>query len=214
MKTEPLKGIVQSVNDPAKAGRIKVSLANMDGQIYPEWIEPVFLPGWISMPEVGDTVEIFLPESEDLIEFPEEVRYKGKILDDANSAPVEFKQNYPFRRGYKTKGGHLLIFDDKQGNEEITIAHKGVLLISITNSGIFFGTQSADEPMVLGTLWKTLMSDLLTHLIAHTHPTGVGPSGPPAPPEGGISGDLDNLLTGVQNKNQLSNFIFGQKVKP
>lgn len=214
MRTEPLKGIVQSVEDPAKAGRIKASITNMDGQIYPDWIEPVFLSGWISMPEVGDTVEIVSPESEDLIEFPEEVRYRGKIWDDANAAPDEFKKNYPFRRGYKTKSGHLLIFDDKQSNEEITISHKGILLISITNNGIFFGTQNADEPMVLGTLWKTLMDTFLTKIISHTHPTGVGPSGPPAPPEGGVAGDFDTLLTGVQNSDQLSNFIFGQKVKP
>jgi type VI secretion system secreted protein VgrG len=42
-------------------------------------------------------------------------------------------------------------------------------------SNILLGGGLATEPMVLGTLFKTW----LTTMLAHTHPTGTGPSGPP-----------------------------------
>jgi hypothetical protein len=77
MKQVNHSGIVQSNEDPAKAGRIKCAIASVDGQIYPEWIEPIFAPGWFTPPEPGDEVELVMPEGEDLAEFAHEIKYRG-----------------------------------------------------------------------------------------------------------------------------------------
>lgn len=228
MKLETLTGIVQSVDDPAKAGRIKASLPTMDGQEYPEWIAPIFPPGWVTMPEPGDEVEIVLPDGEDIIEFADEVRYRGKVLSENHAAPDEFKDSYPKARGYKTKYGHLLIFDDKEQfitlytkdkhrltlddkNGKATLYHKDTMMVSLTDDGIFFGTEAAAEPMVLGELWKTLMDSLMGALLDHIHPTGVGPSGKMIPPE---QTTITNLRASVNADDQLSDFIMGQKARP
>jgi hypothetical protein len=49
---------------------------------------------------------------------------------------------------------------------------------------------NAEEPLVLGNELKSRLDEIiaviekiLTKLSTHTHPTGVGPSGPPLPPE-------------------------------
>lgn len=212
MITEHPIGTVTSNKDPSKAGRVKVELAELDGQEYPEWMDPIWPGGqWICIPEPGDTVECVLPEGEDQIEFASEVRYRGVLFDASNPVPDEFKTNYPYRRGWKTNAGHILIIDDKQGSEEITLKHKDGHLVSLTNAGIFFGTQGATEKMVLGNLWQTMQSAFLGAFNAHFHATGVGPSGPPDPAALAIT---TPLKVGVDAGNQLSDFIFGQKVKP
>ncbi len=87
----------------------------MDGDQYPLPVEAVMPPGLIAHPHPGDTLEIELPEGEDIVEHPHEAKWLGKRWDDANDYPAKFKENYPDRRGFYTPGGHYLIFDDKDG---------------------------------------------------------------------------------------------------
>ena len=211
MRTEHPIGIVVDIEDPNKACRVKVQLAQQDGDTYPEWIRPIFTPGWFSPPEKGDRIELVLPEGEDNIEFASEVRYRGRSIELTEEVPAAFRTNYPYRRGYATKSGHILLFEDKSGFEEIAISWKGTILISINASGIFFGSKSAAEPMVLGTLWKTLMSSLLLATSIHTH-NSAAPGAPTGPPLNAAS--FTALKSGVDSGNQLSLFIFGQKTKP
>jgi hypothetical protein len=218
------QGKVTNTDDPAKAGRIKVALAELDGAEFPDWVDPVFAPGWLWLPEPGDTVSIILPDGEDLIEFSDEIRWTGQLFDQDNPHPDEFKPNYPQMRGFKTKAGHILIVDDKdkivslktpaghellldEKNDKISFRYKDTDVITINASGIFFGTESASEPFVLGNLWKAMMDTVLQALAVHIHPTGVGPSGPP---------DNASVYTTEKGKtaDTISDFIFGQKVQP
>lgn len=96
-----------------KAGRMIVSTPGMDGDQYPLPIEAVMPCGLIAHAHPGDTLEIELPDGEDIVEHPQEAKYFGKRWDDANDYPSKFKTNYPDRRGFYTPGGHYLIFDDK-----------------------------------------------------------------------------------------------------
>jgi hypothetical protein len=226
MISAPVIGVVTTNSDPAKAGRIKVALPQLDGAEYPEWIEPVFVPGWFSPPEPGDAVELELPEGEDLIEFAHEVRYRGQLFDDKHLPPDELKQKQArvHLRGYFTKAGHRLIFDDKdkvvslytpakmqllldEKADKVSLRYKDTDVITINASGIFFGTEGASEPMVLGNLWKTMMDTILGALAVHIHPTGVGPSGPP-------NNASTYLTEQAKTGATISDFIFGQKAKP
>jgi len=105
----------------------------------------------------------------------------------------------------KTKNGHILVLDEK--NDKVSLRYKDTDVITINSSGIFLGSESAAEHMVLGDLWKAMMDTILTDLATHIHPTGVGPSGPPA---------TASVYTGEKAKTAatISDFITGQKAKP
>ncbi len=52
--------------------------------------------------------------------------------------------------------------------------------ISVTGGGkLHLGSATADEPLVLGNVFKAWAGDFLDLYAAHVHPTAVGPSGPP-----------------------------------
>lgn len=108
--------IVTSNKDPARANRIKVALQDMDGQEFPEWLEPVFPPSWYGTPEPEQKVKVLIPSGEDLIEFAHMVRYIGVVWDEENPVPQDFQTNHPYRRGMQTKAGHTILVDDKDGS--------------------------------------------------------------------------------------------------
>jgi hypothetical protein len=123
MKKSSETAIVQANGDKAGAGRIDAAVQKTDGQVYPEQFEPIFTPGWFSPPEPGDAVEVVMPEGDDLAEFAHDVRYRGQVFDESHPPPTDFKQPGPkcTRRGYFTKGGHRLIFEDFAGDESLII---------------------------------------------------------------------------------------------
>ncbi|KKN81441.1 hypothetical protein LCGC14_0320540 [marine sediment metagenome] len=203
------RGIVTSNEDPAKVGRIKVALATVDGNEYPEWIEPVFDPGWFTPPEPGAAVDLVLPEGTDLVEFAHEIRYLGSVFEEGNGPPAAFKATglKPTRRGYFTKAGHLLLFEDAAGKEEIFLSHKGNMLIALTNTGIFLGTKNATENFVLGKILKSIMESILDAIVAHAHTETGTVTSPP------INAAVFTAIKATLS-TMLSDFIFGQKVKP
>lgn len=161
MITEHPTATVTSNKDPAKAGRIKVELADLDGQEYPEWLEPI-LPGglWVCIPEPGDTVECVLPEGEDKIEFASEVKYRGVVLDPANPVPSEFKTNYPNRRGFKTRAGHLLIVDDKAGTLTLTNGNSGITIEMDSAGLLHLGVTVGTDFILKGTTFNAAQAIL------------------------------------------------------
>lgn len=81
----------------------------------------------------------------------------------------------------RTAAGHRLFFDDEgeivvlaNGNDKTEIRLTKAGEVVITAEKVKFG-EGADEPLVLGNACKQLFNQ-------HTHPTGVGPSGPPTQP--------------------------------
>lgn len=64
---------------------------------------------------------------------------------------------------------------------ELLIETDGETVITAPN--IFLGSDEANEPVVLGNVLVELLTEMLNLIIAHKHPTGTGPSGPPLPPE-------------------------------
>ncbi len=116
MTFEIQDAIVTNNRDPALANRIKVALQDMDGQEYPEWIEPVLPPSVYGTPEPEDKVKVLIPAGMDIIEFSHMVRYIGVVWDEENPVPEDFQVNHPYRHGMQTKAGHTLLFDDKTGD--------------------------------------------------------------------------------------------------
>jgi hypothetical protein len=82
----------------------------------------------------------------------------------------------------KSRSGHKILLDDTSGSEKVTVVDKAGNEVELSSSGVVIkssaikiGSSSASESMVLGDALMTLFN-------SHTHPTGVGPSGPPVQP--------------------------------
>jgi len=133
---------VSNSDDPEKRGRIKVTCAALLGdeqQELPGWIEPALLWGWFAIPDVGQQVTVLatLGTSEDLFQHQSSitslhVRWTGTTLntdedaDNPNAIGSEFTdKNYGKRRGFKTPKGHVMLFDDTTGDEQIQMTWAG-----------------------------------------------------------------------------------------
>jgi uncharacterized protein involved in type VI secretion and phage assembly len=83
-------------------------------------------------------------------------------------------------RVIKSRSGHKIIFDDTGDSETLTVEDKhgnhvelGPEGVVIKSDAIKIGSSGSSEALVLGNAFLELFNQ-------HTHPTGVGPSGPPA----------------------------------
>lgn len=93
---------------------------------YPEPAEPSFPlaggkgEGFFWVPQVGDQIEIEI-DSADEHANPKYVRMLYSSEDDI---PEEFKTNYPYRMGWRTRVGHVLVFDNKEDALLVKLMHK------------------------------------------------------------------------------------------
>jgi uncharacterized protein involved in type VI secretion and phage assembly len=181
-------GTVVDREDPEVLGRVRVLIP---GVIEPasEWALPDGTAGGGSagrgkyaVPEKG--ADIFV---QFLMGDPDRPIYRpghwGKP-DGQTEAPTYLagmsKTDGPNVRVEETKN-FLLVFDDRAGHEQILIKDKNNAagLIRIAGGKVYAGDESADEPFVKGNQWKAGMEALFDAIVAITHPTAVGPSGPP-----------------------------------
>ena len=133
---------VSNSEDPEKRGRIKVTCAALLGdeqQEMPGWIEPALLWGWFAVPDVGQQVTVLmtLGTETDVYQHQSSIttpllRWMGSTLytdedaEDANAIGEEFTdKNYGKRRGFKTPNGHVLLFDDTTGDQQIQMTWSG-----------------------------------------------------------------------------------------
>lgn len=204
--------------DPDKRGIIRVSCVGLmgdeDAEI-PIDVEPVHDWGWFYVPDIGEVVEIEVIEgsSEDEQNGQMSIdnldikwrgaRYYGNEEGDAPTPinPIFSAKNYGKRRGFATPAGHVVMFDDTEGAEEIHISWKnGTASIVMNTDGSILMTNkagatinmdaAADKIIVTAPLLElngaseaAVLGDAFkTYFDAHRHPTGVGLSGPPVAP--------------------------------
>lgn len=138
MIEERHEATVVSTDDPEKRGRIRVSCSGILGDAesdLPMWVEPTLDWGFFAIPEVGEIVEIVVDASNTQDEMFEQTsienlnprwygaRFYQKTTDGAAPVPEIFtSKNYGKRRGLRTPAGHVLVFDDTSGQEEITLS--------------------------------------------------------------------------------------------
>lgn len=132
--------VVTFNEDPEQRGRIRVSCAALLGDEeseVPQDVEPVHDWGWFVVPDIGEIVEI------EVVEGSSEDEQKGQMSIDNldikwraarfygneegdTPTPINpaFLTNYPKRRGFATPAGHVVMFDDTKGSEEILLSWK------------------------------------------------------------------------------------------
>lgn len=189
------EGVVSSVDDPLKIGRVRAHVPAVFGEdVESGWALPC-MPfgggkdrGFLAVPEVGDTVWIEFAAGD-----PSRPIWSGVFwgapestgqaddLGEATGSEVPTSDDAkagPGRVVLRTKAGHRVCWDDEA--EAIVIAHgDGKAEVRLTKGGEVVITakaiklgKDADQQLVLGNKFMELFNK-------HTHPTGVGPSGPP-----------------------------------
>ncbi len=143
------------------------------------------------LPEVGDTVWIEFAAGDITRPIwagtfwgaPESVGQQDD-LGKATGSEVPTSENSlagPGLQVIRTRSGHRIVLDDEgqiviiangNGKVEIRLTRQGEVIIKANK--IKLG-EAAAEPLVLGRAFMQIFN-------THTHPTGVGPSGPPAAP--------------------------------
>ena len=188
------EAVVTDVDDPLKIGRVRAHVPAVFGpEVKSGWALPC-MPfgggkdrGMLFVPEVGDSVWFEFAGGE-----PSRPIWVGafwgapsgeSVSADASEVPSnEDTKAGPKLGVLKTKAGHRIVFDDEGG--VIVLAHgEDKAEVRITKSGeviikaekVKLGAEGASQAVVLG-------NDFMQFFNTHTHPTGVGPSGPPAQP--------------------------------
>ena len=88
--------------------------------MYLHWSDPEgFGAFWV--PSVEATIEVEVEDSIDYL-LEEQIRYRCALYSDTNDIPIEFKTNYPRRKGFKFKSG-IFMFDDTPGEFLVQLFH-------------------------------------------------------------------------------------------
>jgi uncharacterized protein involved in type VI secretion and phage assembly len=177
---------------PDPMGRLTVVVPAVDGGsrltervAFP--ITPMAGPGYgfKSLPPVGGYVWVEFERGR--VDLP---MWKGGWFGDGD-IPDDLKPTEA--HGWFTPSGHQILMDDQSGSEFIRVKHKnGSTLIEFDSQGSIFitnksgqkvnigdGADTANEPALLGTTTKDLISELCDAILALTVSTGMGPSGTP-----------------------------------
>lgn len=170
-------GTVADRNDPEGLGRVRLLIPGIF-QVPSPWALPLGTSGggsaqrgFFSVPEVGADVGVLFAMGD----------YERPYYLGANWSKSELPTplsglstaDVPNVRVIESKH-HLVWLDDRSGSEKIVIRSKS------SGKEIMLGDDAATEPFVLGNALNDRIDALFDLLIAHVHPTAVGPSGPPS----------------------------------
>jgi hypothetical protein len=195
-KKEYHSGIVRDVDDPLKRGRLIVECPDVAyGQTLP-WADPKMCfvdsemqAGSFWIPNVGAVVEVEIESEEDSEANSLEPKWKCDVYPEG-TVPEIFQTNYPQRRGWVTAAGHILYFDDTEGQLEFKYIHPTGTELVVTNDGqmqltpvsgqsVLIGGE-ADEQIPRGNILDTFLDALKVWADAHTQPvTGTAAAGTP-----------------------------------
>lgn len=203
------KGLVVDNNDPKNLGRLRLKIPSILGEdMVSGWAMPC-LPyggandqGFFFIPEVGAGVWVEFEEGN--LEYPIWVGTYWTKPGGANEVPKPANtQSPPTRKIIKTKKGHSIELEDKDGKESIIITEKtnnnkitmnrnGITIEDSNGNVITMDASSGGIPATPGIKvngdQKVCLEGLIDWLMAHKH---IGNLGAPCPLN---PGDLSKLV--------------------
>jgi hypothetical protein len=211
-------GEVVDNEDPLSDGRCRVKVFGKFDKLPNEfipWATPMNrnLPGAHAVPRVGDIVavrfdngDIYHPEY--WFQVDQNADLKTDILEASSEPHNVISLVYDAERNMRiwwSPDDGLVMTTGASATDAPMLRFSPDGEIFINSDKIYIATSGDDtsEPAVKGQTLADLLANILQILVEHTHPTGVGPSGPPLPP---ALTDFTTLITQI-NSNQGPGFI-------
>ena len=123
------RGIVTGNEDDSKCGRITAHVPAIFGRTLEVWADPCFPPGHFFVPVVGAGVWIEFEGGD-----TQSPIWTGTFYPE-NTAPPETQVKPPENRVVHTRSGHIVEFDDTDGEERLVIRHKSMAFVAIDKAG-------------------------------------------------------------------------------
>jgi len=130
------RGFVADNDDPEQRGRICVTVPSVLGEAQTGWALPS-LPfggladqGLFMVPEVG--AQVWVEFEAGNVNLP---IWTGTFWQQSGDPPAEAAQSPPTTRVLKTPSGHVLQFDDKDGEEKFRLAHPAGAETTVDENG-------------------------------------------------------------------------------
>jgi len=216
-KKEYHSGIVRDTDDPERRGRLLIECPDVAYGQTMSWAEPKFHfvdsaqeAGSFWVPNVDSIVEVEIEAEEDSEVNSLEPKWRCDVYP-AGTVPEVFIENYPERRGWVTAAGHVLYFDDTDGERTLYYEHPSGTKIRVVENGNIELTPAAGQSVLIGdgadqqlvkgnNLFSWIDSVLKTWANAHKH-SGVMPGA-------GVSGIVDpsSFLNGPTSTYILSDY--------
>jgi hypothetical protein len=193
------RGIVVTNTDPLNVGRIQAMVPEVLGEIPSGWASPCApyagtQAGFFAIPMVGAGVWIEF-EAGDTSRPIWVGGWWGAA--DVPMKPMGVP-TMPTTKILRSDFGLIIALDDTAQNVTIsdalglnqvivnvatsTVTLKGAARVTLEAPLIQEGSQTAVHPAVLGDQLASYLGQIVTMFNTHSHPTGVGPSGPPVVP--------------------------------
>ena len=176
-------GVVIAIDDPDSLGRVKVKYPWLKDDSESPWARIVsFMAGpsrgAVFRPEVNDEVLVAFEHGDPRFPYVLGAIWNGQdTMPSARGADADNNV-----RVIRSRSGHEIVLDDTQGSEKVVVKDQGGNTVTLSSQGVVIqsdaiklGSDNSAEGLVLGDAFMSLFN-------AHTHPTGVGPSGPPPNP--------------------------------
>lgn len=144
------RGFVKDNDDPEQRGRLRLSVPSVLGEALTGWALPC-LPfggladqGLFMVPEIDARVWVEF-EAGNL----NQPIWTGTFWQQSGDAPGEAAVSPPTTRVFKTPAGHVLQFDDAQGQEAFHLIHPAGAQTSVDEKGTVVITDARDNTLTL-----------------------------------------------------------------
>ena len=151
------RGFVVDNDDPEQRGRLRLSVPSVLGEAQTGWALPC-LPfggladqGFFMVPEAG--AQVWVEFEAGNISQP---IWTGTFWQQSGDAPAEAAQSPPTTRVFKTPSGHVLQFDDKQGEEQFRLAHPAGAETSVDPNGTVVITDAQGNTLTMDSTGTTV----------------------------------------------------------
>lgn len=144
------RGFVTDNNDPEQSGRVRLIIPSVLGEAETGWALPCFPfggladQGMFAVPEIN--AQVWVEFEEGNINLP---IWTGTFYQKNGDVPIEAALSPPTTRVFKTPAGHVLEFDDKDGEEKFRLAHPGGAQITIDENGTIVLGDAHDNTVTL-----------------------------------------------------------------